>query len=71
MQRDGKKSRDVAYEYRIKCLVSNHQVTDKRLLLRAKSTSTWMSVCGTTVSVAVLSATDFRDFYVLVTTSLP
>ena len=55
--RDRKKSRDVAYESRIKGLVINLQVNDKHLLLRAKSTGASMSVRGTTVSGTVLSAT--------------
>ena len=60
--RDGKKAQDVAYESRLKGLVSNLQGTDKRLLLRAKITGAWMSVRVTTVSGTVLSTTEFRDF---------
>ena len=69
-RRDKKKSRGVAYESRLKGLVRNLKVTDKPLILRTKSTGAWMSVRGTTVSGTVLSATEFRDFYVLVITSL-
>ena len=59
------------YESRLKGLVSNLKGTEKRLLLRAKSTGAWLSVCGTKVSGTVLSTTDFWDFYVLTITSLP
>ena len=59
---DGKKDRDVVYESRLKGLVSNLKGTDKRLLLRAKSTGAWPSVRGTKVSGTELSATDFWDF---------
>ena len=55
--RDGNKDQDVAYESKLKVLVSDLKVTDKRLLLRAKITCAWMSVTGTTVSGIVLSAT--------------
>ena len=61
-RRDGKKAWDIAYKSRLKVLVSDLQGTDKRLLLRAKSTGAWLSVHGTTVSVTVLSATEFQDF---------
>ena len=37
-QRDGKEAWDVAYESRVKGLVSDLKVTDKRLILRAKIT---------------------------------
>ena len=67
---DGKKSQDVNYQSRLKGLVINIQGTDKRLILHAKITGAWMSVCGTTVSGTVLYATEFRYFYVLVITSL-
>ena len=69
-RRGGKKDRDVAHESIIKDLVNNLIGTDKRLLLRSKSTGAWMSVRDTTVSGTVLSATEFRDFYVLVIMSL-
>ena len=55
--RDRKESQDVAYESRLKGLVSNLKGTDKRLLLCAKITGAWLSICGTTVSGTVLSAT--------------
>ena len=64
-QHDGKKNRDVAYESRIMGLVSGLKVTDKRLLLCAKS------IYSTTVSSAVLFATEFRIFNVLAIISLP
>ena len=69
--REGKKYRDAAYESKVKDLVSNLKGTDKRLLIRAKSTGAWLSVCGTTVSGTVLSATEFRGFYVHIITFLP
>ena len=50
------------YQSRLKCLVIAFKVTYKRLLLRAKSTGAWLSVCGTTVSGTVLSTTEFWYF---------
>ena len=70
-RRDRKKDRDVAHKSILKGLVLTIKGTDKRLLLRAKIIGACLSVCGTTVSGTVLSATEFRDFYVLVITSLP
>ena len=69
-RRDGNKDQDVIQESRLKGLVRYLKGTDKRLILRAKSTGAWMSVHGTSVSGTVLSATEFRDFYVLVIMSL-
>ena len=37
-RRDGKKDQDTAYESKLKVLVSDLKVTDKRLILRAKIT---------------------------------
>ena len=56
-QRDGMKDQDDVYESKLKGLVSDIKSTDKRLILRAKSTGACLSVCGTTVSGTVLSAT--------------
>ena len=56
-RRDGKKERDVAYEYIFKVLASNLKGTDKRLLISAKITSAWLSVSVTTVLGTVISAT--------------
>ena len=67
---DGEEYRDVLHESRLKGLVSDLQGTDKRLLLRTKSTGAWLSVRGTTVSGTLLSATEFPDFYVLFIMSL-
>ena len=61
-RRDGKESWDVAYESRLKGLVGNLKVTDKRLLLRARIAGALMSVRVTEVSGTLLSATEFRDF---------
>ena len=70
-RRDGKKDQDAAYKTKLKGLLSDFKVTDKRLILCAKSTGAWMSVRGDTVSATVLSATEFRDFYVHVMPFLP
>ena len=70
-QCDWKKSWDVAYESRLKGLLSDLQGTDKLLLIRAKITGACLSVRNNTVSGTVLSATGFQNFYVLDTTSLP
>ena len=54
--RYGKEAWDVVYKSRLKGLVSDLQVTAKLLLLHAKITVEWLSVCGTTFSGTVLSA---------------
>ena len=54
---NGKKDRDAVYKSKLKGLVSDLKGTDKRLLLRAKSTGVWMSAHSTKFSVTVLSAT--------------
>ena len=59
---DGNKYWDVAHKSRLKGLVRDLKGTDKRLLLRAKSTGAWMSVRGTIVSGTALSATESQDF---------
>ena len=71
-RRDRKKYREVAYKSKLKGLVRYIKGTDKRLLLRAKRTGTWMSVRSTTVSGTVLYILwNFGIFYVHVITSLP
>ena len=52
-----KKDRNVAYNSRLKGLVSDLKGTDKCLPICAKSTGTWMIVHSNTVSGTVLSAT--------------
>ena len=72
--RDGKKDQDTVYKTKLKGLVRDLKGTNKRLILRAKSTGTWLSVCSTTGSGTVLSSTGFRDFgisYAHVITFLP
>ena len=61
-RRDGKKDQDVVHKSILKGLVHNFKGTDKRLLLRAKSSGAWLSVRVTTVSGTVLSSTEFQDF---------
>ena len=69
--RERKKYRDAAYETKLKGLVSDLKVTDKPLILRAKSTGAWLSVRSTTVLGTVLPATEFWDFYMHVIMFLP
>ena len=59
---EGKKYRDVLHKSILKGLVCNLKGTDKRLLLRSKSTCAWMSIHGTSVSGTFLSATEFWYF---------
>ena len=61
-RRDRNKDQDAVYESKLKGLVSDIKSTDKRLILRAKSTGDWPSVHGNTFSGTVLSATEFRNF---------
>ena len=70
-QRDGKKYQNVVYKSRLKGFVINLKGADKRLFLRAKITSAYLSIHGTTVSGTVLTATEFWIFNLLVITSLP
>ena len=66
-----KKYRDTAYETKLTGLVRNLKVTDKLQILCAKITGSWLSVRGTTALGTVLSATEFRNFFVLAITCLP
>ena len=52
----------VADKTKLKGLVRDLTGTDMRLILRAKITCVWMSVCGTKVSGTLLSAMEFWDF---------
>ena len=47
------------YEFRLKDLVRDTKGTDKLILLCAKSTGLWLSVCSTAVSGTVLSAKEY------------
>ena len=67
---DGKKDQDDAYKSKLKGLVRDLKGTDRRLLLSAKSTGSWLSIRGTAVSGTVLSAMEFWGFYVHIITSL-
>ena len=60
--RDGQKDREVANETKLKGLIRDLKGTENRLIIQAKSTYTWLSARGTTVSGTLLSATEFRDF---------
>ena len=59
---DVKKDWRAAYETKLKGLFRNLKVTDRRLILCAKITDSWLIVRGTTVSGTVLDATEFWDF---------
>ena len=59
---DRQKYRGVENETKIKGLVQDLKVTDRRLILRSNLTGAWMSVYSTTVSGAVFPATEFCDF---------
>ena len=61
-RRDRKQAQDVVYKSRLKGLVNDLKVTDKRLLLCAKITGAWLSVRVATVSGTVLSGTECRNF---------
>ena len=61
-RRGGKKDQEAAYKTKLKGLLRYLKVTNRRLILRAKSIGAWMSVSGTTVSGTVLSATEFWYF---------
>ena len=50
-------------ETKLKSLVRYLKGNDRRLILRTKIKGAWLSICGTTVSVIVLSATEFRYFF--------
>ena len=62
-RRNGNKSQNDVHESILRALVSDIQGNDKRLLLCAKITGFWLSVCGAAVSGTVLSDTEFRDFF--------
>ena len=58
---DRKKEQEVANKTKLKGLVRDLKGTDRRLILRAKSTGAWLMVRGNSVSGTVLSATEFWD----------
>ena len=60
--RGGQKDREVANKTKLKGLVRDLKGTNRRLILQAKVTGAWMSVCSTTFSGTVFSATEFWDF---------
>ena len=60
--RDGQKYREVANKTKLKGLVRDLKGTGRRLIIRAKITGAWLSVCGTTVSGKLLYAIGFWDF---------
>ena len=49
----------------LRIIVSNQCALKKRLLLCANHTRSWLSVRCTMVTVTILAAMEFRDFYVL------
>ena len=58
---DRKKDQGAAYTTKIKVLVRDLKGTNKRLILRSKSTVAWLSVRGTKGSGKVISAKEFWD----------
>ena len=61
-RRDGKKYREAKNQTKLKGLVCNIKGNKRRLILRNKRAGAWLSICGTTVSGTVMSATEFRNF---------
>ena len=56
-KRDRKKYQEVANKTKLKGLVQDLKGTDRRVILRAKSTGAWLRVRGTKFSGTVFSAT--------------
>ena len=69
--RDGKKDWDATNDAKLQGVFSNQYAFEKRLILCAKHMGACLSIWGTTVTGIVIAATEFRDFYVLVTTFSP
>ena len=61
-KRDGLKMRDDANNSKLKELVKDLEAYDRRLILRAKNTGSWLNFWGTMVTGTVLVATEFCDF---------
>ena len=61
-RREVQKYQEATNETKLKGLVGDLKVTDRRPIPSAKSTGAWLSVRITKVSGTVLSATEFRDF---------
>ena len=70
-RRDRKKDGYAVNDAKLQGIVNNQGDYEKRLFLRAKHMSAWLSVGVTTVTGNVLAAMQFRNFYVLVITSTP
>ena len=61
-RRYDQKIRDYTNEAKLKGIVREPEALDLRLIVRAKTTGSWMTVRGTTVTGTVLAATYFCDF---------
>ena len=59
---DEKKYQDGANDAKLQGIFSNQGAFEKRLFLHANHTGSLLRVWGTTVTVIVLTATEFRDF---------
>ena len=58
-----KKIRDDANDAKLKGLVDDLKTTDRRLILRAKNTGSWLIVQGNTVTSTVLTAIKSSDYW--------
>ena len=57
-----KKIRDYANNIKLKEIVENLKASERRFILRAKNTGSWMNIPVTTVTGIVLAAKEFCDF---------
>ena len=62
-----KKIRDDANNTKLGVVVKNLKAPDRRLILHAKHTGSWMTIKGTMVTGTVLCATELPIFFVHVT----
>ena len=70
-RRDGKKYWDAANDEKLHGTVSDQGAFEKRMFLHAKHMGAWMSIRDAMVTDTVLTAKEFRDFYVLITALTP
>ena len=61
-RRNGQKSQDDTNEAKLKWLVKDLKTLDRRIILRAKNTGSWLTVQDIIVTSIVLSATEPSNF---------
>ena len=62
VRHDSRTTQDGVNDAKLKGIVKNFEIFDRRLFLRAKQTGSWLFAQGTTVTSTVLLAMEFCNF---------